>query len=387
MKREYREGDWFLVPLPDGRTVAGIVTAAARTVSSGYFFREPANSPEGALGAYRFFDEALHEERWPVVRAQPGFERAAWPAIDGDPVEPRCLQTFLAARLEGRQPARDRLTVWDVREPVDTRRFERLPAEGTVRLQWRLPLTAQSLDAVSRAAAARGCIAVRLYGDAMEQTAPVAMLPPVRALALEAQRIPDSAGSFPHATALAFDGVPSRLAALVAGSPHVKRISVDARGGRLDVAAFAGAERLERVDVANADIVGAAQLSLVPVLRTLELRETSVDDVGAVVRNATLEALRLRAIPNLRSLEALRGHTRLKMLALENLTRVDDVAPLATLQQLTSLTLTGMWQLHPDNVAFLADLPNLRSLALDIGGRRKNVEIYRRRPFAEPVTF
>jgi hypothetical protein len=99
------------------------------------------------------------------------------------------------------------------------------------------------------------------------------------------------------------------------------------------------------------------------------------------------EALRLARIAGVRSIDALAGRADLRVLSLAGLVHVDSVASIATLPNLESLELTGMWQFAVEDVAFVEHLPSLRRLRLDIGGRRKNVELYRRRSLAEPLPF
>lgn len=385
VKRDYREGDWFGVPLGDGRTAAGIIAAGTRNVLSGYFFSGPEGTPSRAILACRFYDEALHEERWPVLRAQPRFDPAEWPKLDGNAYEARRVEASVASRLAGLPAARPRAIVWDVRSPVDPVRFDALAAGARVRLQWRSPLDGGALTAVREACARLPDASVRLYGQAMAQLTEVSAWPQVRAIAA------DGAGfdgvPFAHVRALALDGVPASLASIAERVPELRNLRIDARGATLRLGELANVARLESLEIVNAQCEGAASLASLSSLRSLHVGDATVDDPNAIFALETIETLRLASVSEIRSIDALRGRDRLRTLALENLTHVDDVAALASLPLLESLTLTGMWQLHPAGVAFVAELPQLHRLDIDIGGRRKNLEIYRRRPFAYPLPF
>jgi hypothetical protein len=321
-----------------------------------------------------------------VLRAQPHFARAAWPKVDGETYEPRFVESFVRQRLDNRRASRPRSTVRDVRTPIDRKRTASLP-DGEIRFQWRAPLLPDELDAVFQATLTASNPSVRLYGNACAQACVVASWPHVSRLALDGAYLPQPLPEFSHVRELALDGLPDDLAAALTQFPQVQRLDIEARGGTLGVASLQAAPRIERLAIAGARCEGMASAAGLRALRTLELRDVRLDDPNATMRLPGLEALRLCSISKLRSIEALRGHAEFRVLALEGLTHVDDVRALSTLPKLESLELTGMWQLHVDDVEFVATLPNLRRLKLDIGGRRKNLEIYRRRPLAEPLPF
>jgi hypothetical protein len=100
----------------------------------------------------------------------------------------------------------------------------------------------------------------------------------------------------------------------------------------------------------------------------------------------TLRALRLARITtpvDLRELAALPLHT----LALEQLREVRGVEALAHWHSLEQLEMLGFWQLELDDVMPLVQLPRLVRADIDVGGRRKNVELYRRATWAYPWPF
>jgi hypothetical protein len=100
----------------------------------------------------------------------------------------------------------------------------------------------------------------------------------------------------------------------------------------------------------------------------------------------SLRALRLARIEtpvDVRELVALPLHT----LALEHLREIRGVEALAGWDSLEQLELLGFWQLELDDVMPLVNLQHLVRAEIDIGGRRKNVEIYRRANWAYPWPF
>jgi len=46
-----------------------------------------------------------------------------------------------------------------------------------------------------------------------------------------------------------------------------------------------------------------------------------------------------------------------------------------------------MWQFGVDRYGWIDGCARLRGLSIDAGGRRKTIEIYRRRPFAAALPF
>lgn len=100
----------------------------------------------------------------------------------------------------------------------------------------------------------------------------------------------------------------------------------------------------------------------------------------------TLRALRLAWIGtpiDLRALARLPLHT----LSLEGLRHAYGVDALAAMTSLEQLEMLGFWQLQLDDVMPLPALPKLVRAEIDIGGRRKNVELYKRATWAYPWPF
>ena len=396
MKRHHREGDWFGVPLGDGSFALGLIAEGNRNVLSGYFFGPPVHvlpqpgdigvrTPQDALWSARVFDRALAHSRWPVLGAYRGFDPKDWPEPGGDASRPRAVEETLLALATGAAAPRRRRTVRNLRAPLDAHVLAALPLDA--RVQWRSARSPDELAALQAWLAQRPHASIRLYGDATAQAMQLARWPELHALAVDAASLESGGEAFAAVRALEIDGLPANLDAVLARFPALRSLSIEARGAALDAAALSAAPSLTRVSLASARIGDAAAIARLPNLRALALCDGSLDDPGAVLGAPHLRALRLARIAGVASIEAIAAHPQLRVLALEGLTHVDGVRVLATLERLESLELTGMWQLAVDDVKFVLDMPALRRLDLDIGGRRKNVELYKRRSFAHPRAF
>ncbi|HEX8805618.1 MAG TPA: hypothetical protein VF741_01670 [Candidatus Aquilonibacter sp.] len=101
---------------------------------------------------------------------------------------------------------------------------------------------------------------------------------------------------------------------------------------------------------------------------------------------ATLRALRLAWIATPVDLRALEG-LRLHALSLEELRHLRGIDTLAGMTSLRQLEMLGFWQLTLGEVMPLVALRNLVRAEIDVGGRRKNVELYKRANWAYPWPF
>jgi hypothetical protein len=205
-------------------------------------------------------------------------------------------------------------------------------------------------------------------------------------LALDATRL-DTGLSLPGVGDLTLDGTPADWAATLAAFPALETLQADLRGGTFDLATLAYAPNLRRLSLANARLRGQWRAETPPGLKVIELRDMPAGGVDELLRVPGTVALRLSRIGEMRSIDALGGHANLRVVALEALTHVDSVQVLATLPRLESLDVRGLWQLSLDDVAFIPSMFGLRRLAIDIGGRRKNVEIYKKVRLPKPPPF
>ena len=88
MKRRYKPGDWFRVPLGAGRAAIGIIAFADRSRLAGYFFGfagDPAHDAfrslrsEHALLNAHFGGAPIEDRRWPLIATSLPFDESRWP--------------------------------------------------------------------------------------------------------------------------------------------------------------------------------------------------------------------------------------------------------------------------------------------------------------------
>jgi hypothetical protein len=148
--------------------------------------------------------------------------------------------------------------------------------------------------------------------------------------------------------------------ALAASFPNVRALRWAARGVALDVRALADFAQLERLDCSEVALESPEALASLPRLRAVRLaRVTGVPDLASI------------AIPQLREL------------ALEHVNAA-GLGSIAACTDLEQLELLGFWQHDVPDVAFVRELAALQRAQIDLGGRRKNVEVYRNVRWAYP---
>ena len=164
--------------------------------------------------------------------------------------------------------------------------------------------------------------------------------------------------------------------------PNIRRLTLDARCEMRGLAeAFPNLERLRIGDGVRS--FDAHHLVRMQNLIELDVAHVQVERVDALAALPRLRALRLAHIAHLRTLEPLEG-IALEVLAIEALPALEPPAALRACTSLEQIELRAMWQWTIEECAWLFDLPNLVRVEADIGGRRKNVELYRRARWAHP---
>lgn len=93
VQQRYREGDWFAVPLDDGRYVLGRISRHSHGIVFGYFFA-PAfdhvptleeaggRTAEESFLQMRFSHLGLRDGEWPVLGQTGDWGRDAWPLLE-----------------------------------------------------------------------------------------------------------------------------------------------------------------------------------------------------------------------------------------------------------------------------------------------------------------
>jgi hypothetical protein len=197
-----------------------------------------------------------------------------------------------------------------------------------------------------------------------------------RRVVLDARIAPDGAFAFERVDSVGFVGA-ENIAAWMPRFPNARAVRATLHGKRLDASSVATAQ-LEMLSLVEGAAYGVAALARSKALTCLELRDIAIDDFEAISSLPDLQTLRLCALERLASLAPLSKLTNLKALWLQRLPFLDSLAVLATLPALESLELSKLWQFDLRHTGVLFDMPALRRVSVDIGGRRKNVEVEKR---------
>jgi hypothetical protein len=282
---------------------------------------------------------------------------------------------------------RRRVCVRDFRAPIDPHALALLPENA--RIQWRAPLEPLDFERVVDWLEAHPAASLRLYGGACEQISALAGRIVPSQLDLETKRLPAAFEALPAVTDLGIDGAHYDPSAVLAAFPNLHVLRAVLRGAMFDAETLAAVPKLERFSLAEARLTHGSAVATMRALRVVELCDVvaDIDDVNGVLRAPGLRALRLRGISGLRSVDALARHRNLRVLALDGLLHLESLRVLMTLPSLESLDLVGLWQFELADVDFLGSMTSLRRFRIDIGGRRKNVEIYKQLRRCAPEPF
>jgi len=345
VKLPYHVGDSFELPLGNGEsTPATIVACHHHFVDIAVADRQ-----------LRVFDDALVLHRWQVQRGE-AVPRLRFATL-GMTMSPARTERTVAASLGVGTFDDATRAVYEMHDGITDAYLGSLPSGAL--LAWTIPLADATLERVRSRVASRPDTRLRLHDAAALQVSVFANVA-FQELTLAGPCSLDV--PFAHVRELTLDA-PFAQAALAEIFPAVTTLRVAAGAKRVDLHAVARMRHLEHLDLSHVSAAGETLESLAP-LRSLR----------------ALRVARLDEMRSLRGLDALAG---LDTLSLEHL-YLDTVALLPQCTSLEQLGLYGMWQLTIDDVAWLHELPRLVRAEIDIGGRRKNLELYRRARWAYP---
>jgi hypothetical protein len=267
--------------------------------------------------------------------------------------------------------------------PGDLSKLDALPPDACLHLRDRL--SQQEVKTISGWMQERPGSTLRLDGAACELLDRFDTLP--RNVEIGRDTLPPDARSFEGVERVTFAGSP-HAGRWLEHFPNARTVRLALHGGRLDAGDVAVA-RLTALSLAEGTVTNLAALGRANELRTLELRDVAVDTFESVGRLGALRSLRLCAVERLVSIQALRGHGRLRSLWLERLPFLQRLSDLQCLPALESLDLSALWQFGMRDAEVFFALPALRRAGIDIGGKRKNVEIVKRLqlPAVPPYSF
>jgi hypothetical protein len=424
MKRPYKIGDWFRVPLPGAYDAIGIITHACRSRLFGYFFPvEAAHTPSfdelkslqvtDAVGCALFGGAGLEEARWTPIATSLAFDSEAWPfpqfasrgafgrtwsRITYDPrtmsvvlreplsssqttglpdarfATPEDLESFLQSRIAGETPEIP-VVVCEVRSPVDFEQLALLVSRGG-RVQFSEALDLGDTQRLGGFIAAHPHVEVRVHGLPRFDMRELRSITALRSLLLDV-------GTLEHPKALQ---TLQNLESLRVGSldmyteldallslPELHRLELHGAHADMRTAMrLCGLRTLVLIDSPPLDF---SQLQSASRLRSLTIAHAqwTVNDLSALT---TLERLVLRDL-QLTALPDLSHNMELHAVELRNVRLLRDLSPLASAPGIRDLRIEGMPQLHVSDFEPLRNHGALRSVTIDIASKPKAREAYR----------
>ncbi len=423
MKRIYKIGDWFRVPLLGAHDALGIITHACRSRLFGYFFPvDAARTPsfhelkalraDDAVACALFGGAGLEQARWTLVATSLPFDSTAWPfpqfasrgvfartwrRVTYDPetmsivrretllpsqadalpdarfASPEEVETLLQLRIAGEAPETPHV-VCEVRSPLNVALFEPLLSRGG-RVQFSEPLDDNDVQRLAAFVNEHPHVELRLHGFSTFDLRALRVFSALRSLVLDigALKHADALASLLNLESLRIGSLdrPSTLDVLQA-LPKLNHLEV--RGPNADMQGVARLRHLDSlaiVDTPATDFLGFASAQQ---LRSLLIAHVhgeirSLADLPALERLA-LRDLQLTALPDLSR------STRLHAIELRNVTMLRDLRPLADAPALRELRIEGMPQLNVTDFEPLRDR-GLQNVTVEIGSKTKSREVYR----------
>lgn len=355
MKLPYRTGDSFALPLGNGEAATAMIVACDHHVV------------KIAVGEQRLrvYDEALVLHRWHRIDGGSSLDYAdatlgmtKLGAHYDKVVGPAHAERIIASARGIATFDDARLTVLEVNDETSSVRLDALAAQSL--LSWSEPLALSALGRVLTWCESRGDAQVRLHASASSQAAAFANVP-----------LAELTLAGPFDPTIRFEGVPELTldtplgaASLERSFPNLRALRVGWGARSVDLTALRGLADLEHFDLSHLELEGATSLE-------------------ALTGLPALRDLRVARLHGLRSLAGLE-RMELRALCIQEQSQLESLAPLHACASLEQLELLGMWQWAIEDMEWAFKLPALVRAQIDIGGRRKNVELYRQARWAYP---
>jgi len=353
VKLPYRLGDSFALPLGNGQFARScIVQCEHRVVVIRAWIGE-----ESWLDL-RVSDDAFVLHRWQRDgnidlngTPQPQPENRYW-------MHAARAERLVAAALGAPHPRERKIRVRELRDDNAAIALTELDDDCVLTLTERV--SNATLERICAAIRNHPRVMIRLDGEAATQLDTLAETPVTRcSLAGSVQRIP------PITTLRHLDlEDASQLDAVASAFPNLESLRVSQRGAAVNIQSLTSLRNL----------------------RSLDLSLVHVADAACFAQLAQLRALRLNRMTGMTTMDALAPLT-LRMLAVEHLYQLQRVESLARISSLEQVELRGLWQFEIAGVQWALECERLMRAEIDIGGRRKNVELYRRAHWAYPWRF
>ncbi len=353
MKLPYRLGDSFALPLGNGQFARScIVQCEHRVVVIRAWIGE-----ESWLDL-RVSDDALVVHRWKrdgsidVTKLnEPRAQNIYWMTASR-------AERIVAASIGAPHPRERKISI---REVLDGNASDALATlDDDCILAFTQRLVAATVERVAAALHNHPGVTIRMSGDAMTHLNAFASAPIGRlTIAGPIDHIPPLP-ALRHLEIL----YPHNVQQIAAAAPNLASLRFAVRGSAIDL----------------------RDLRALPDLQTLDLSLIAIADAKSFGELAPLRALRVNRVTGIANMDAI-ATLPLQALALEHLHELQSTAALAHVTSMEQLELHGLWQLAIPDVEWALEHEGLLRAEIDIGGRRKNLELYRRAHWAYPWRF
>jgi hypothetical protein len=415
MKRRYKEGDWFRVPLSGTHDAVGVIARACRSRLFAYFFAVPArtalshdmlrkfHATQAALCAL-FGGAPLEDLRWPLIATSLHFDRTAWPfpefglrgafartwrivAYDASTMQAARsesaseaqaaalpdarfatageLEAQLRERICGVLPEKP-VTIAEVRSPLDPESLRVLVRGG--RVQFSESLDQADLDCLARFIAVHPDVELRVHGFERFDLRALQRFEALRSLILDVGHADGVEGLIALSQLSTLRTGARNILPALARLPRLRTLELRRGAAKIE------ATSLELLTLVDTDPPRLSDLPCAPNLRELTLAHMTplIEDIGALPMLARLELrdLALRQLPDLSR------NMNLRSVALRGVRHLRDLEPLTRAPQLAELRIERMPQLEVSDFARLAAQSRLHAI-VDVGSRQKEREINR----------
>jgi len=383
VKRRYKQGDWFTVPLGPQRAALGIIAFADRSRLFGYFFEAPRGAVSesvlrslgnqtAVLSAY-FGGAPLEDRRWPIVARSLAFDHTRWPiAPQREPYASAAQVEALLLRILDAERRQDPFEVRELRPPLEWAQLCDLGLGA--RIQLREPPSPADCAMLATLLQSRGDLELRLHGS-IDLASLAGVSASVRTLTLDlidlCAKPPLEAFEQLRSLHVGRTSATVDLRALTR-LPHLRVLRLE--GPHAQVEVLRELHALEELELNATRPFRIADLGSAPSLRRLVLRHSpyDLDGIGALERLQTLELhdLYLERLPDLSR------NRRLKTIRLQGVRGLRSLRELK-IAPLEALSIESMPQLEIGDFAQLVPWAPLPAISVEIGSRSKSREVYR----------
>ncbi len=353
MKLPYRLGDSFALPLGNGQFAPSCIVQCEHRV----VVIRIAIGEESWLDL-RVSDDALVLHRWKrdgrvtiASEYEPNAQNVYW-------MHAARAERIAAAATGAPHPRARRVRVREIRDETTAELLASLDDDCVVSLTH--PVSSRTLERMKEAIFNHPGITLRLNNRATEHLDAIAETPVERLMIAGPVNQLPALPSVRHVDVMH----PVAVDAIARACPNADSVRLAAREWAIHLRELQPLQKLQKLDLSVVEIV----------------------DTQAFAQLSQLKALRLNRVTGLRHMDPI-ASLQLRTLAVEHLHELERVDALERNASLEQLELVGLWQFEIADMQWALDRERLVRAEIDIGGRRKNLELYRRARWAYPWNF